>query len=257
MRTFVGVAASPGTAVAQAYVYQPDVYDLPTVATDTPDRSYARMSDALDEVAASLAAAADTTTGASSEILRAQAAMARDPALRQSARTLVDAGAHPARAVVAAGEQFARTFERSGNEYLAARAPDVRHICDLAARGIVGAPARVPPRPDRPCVLIADDLMPADAAVLDSKLVHGIVTAQGTPTSHTSVIARALGVPAVVGVRGVVDSVARDEQIGIDGCTGEIVVQPDPSTVRRLASLGDAYRQDKYRGCGKLWKRGW
>jgi phosphotransferase system enzyme I (PtsI) len=247
MKTLTGIAASPGTAVAPAYVYQPDAYDIPTTPTGECDKSIDHLNQVLDDVAASLDAAAAMTTGTPREIVQANAAMARDPALRRSAEAHIRAGAHPARAIVSAGEEFARTLEHSGNEYIAARAPDVRHICELASRAIVGAPPRLPPRPRRPSIVVADDLMPADTAVLDPALVKGIVTSRGGRTSHTSVMAQALGVPAVVAVPGVVAEVSANDVVGMDGTTGEVVVNPDATTVRRLTLARRAYQQQRQR----------
>jgi phosphotransferase system enzyme I (PtsI) len=247
MRTLTGIAASPGAALAPAFLFRPDVYDVPDVPDAEPASGVVQLGRALEQVAVLLDERAAGTAGAPSEILHAQAALARDPALRQAAEAAIRAGSHPARAVVAAGEQFARTLERSGNSYLAARAPDIRHICDLAARAVVAAPARQRPLPDRPSVLVADDLMPADTAGLDPGMVRGIVTARGGRTSHTSVIARSLGIPAVVGVSEATEVIADGQTLGLDGCTGEVVIEPDAVALRRIAGTAYAYRRHRAR----------
>lgn len=247
MKTLTGIPASPGAALAPAYLYRPDAYEVPDAPGADPPACVAQLVRALENVAGSLDDAASTASGAAAEILHAQAAIARDSALRQAAEAQIRAGRHPARAVVAAGDQFARTLERSGNGYLEARAPDVRHICDLASRAIVGAPPRLPPRPDRPCVVVAEDLMPADTAGLDARMVRGIVTARGGRTSHTSVIAQALGIPAVVGLSDATEEIAAGETLGLDGGTGEIVVRPDSVAARRIARAAYAYRRHRAR----------
>ncbi|MGZ4242104.1 MAG: phosphoenolpyruvate--protein phosphotransferase [Actinomycetota bacterium] len=247
MKTFKGVSASPGTAVAPAYVYRPDVYDIPAESPDVPQKALAQLAAALDEVAAALDAAATTATGAAAEILHAQAAIARDTALRRAAEPALMTGVHPARALIDAGNEFARTLEVSGNEYLAARAPDVRHICDLAARTLAGAPPRLPPRPVEPCIILANDLMPSDTADLDVSLVRGFATSGGSRTSHTSVVARGLGLPAVVGVRGIVDEAFEGRRIGLDGSEGVVVVEPDGATLLRLDASRRAHRWERER----------
>lgn len=243
MKTLRGAAASPGTAVGAAYLYQPDVYAIPQASGKAAAQDLDDLARALASVAASLDAAADAARGDARDILRAQAAIARDPALRTAAEPAVRDGMHPARAILDAGEQFAHTLEQSGNSYLAGRAPDVRHICDLAARALAGAPPRMPPEPREPCVLVAADLMPSDTATLDPRLVLGIVTARGTRTSHTAVIARALGVPAVVGVRAVLDEVSGGVVVGLDGSTGDVVIAPDAGALARLDAAGNQYRE--------------
>ena len=244
MRTLHGIAASPGAAAAPAYLYLPDAYVVPEKWPDLPEKAVAELGTALDGVAASLSAAATSATGEASEILRAQASIAADPALRRAAASAIASGSHPARAVLSAGEDFAGTLESSGNDYLAARAPDVRHICDLAARALLGVPARRPPQPMHPCVVVADDLMPTDTVDLDATLVRAVVTAHGSRTSHTSVIARALGIPAVVGVRDIVAAAGEARDIGVNGTTGEVTLDPDDAT---LAALESARREHRSR----------
>jgi len=242
VRTLRGVAASPGTAIGTAYVYRPDVYDVPTGEATDPDKGIAQLAAALDAVAADLDDAAASATGAARDILDAQAAIARDPALRAAAEPAIRHRAQPARAILDAGERFARELEATGNDYLAARAPDVRHLCDLAARALAGAPPRTPPHAIAPCILIADDLTPADTIGLDPTLVRGIATSGGTRTSHTSVIARGLGIPAVVGVRGLLDSVEHGATVGIDSRIGQIVIDPSTEIVEQLTASGEAER---------------
>ena len=247
MRTMHGIPVSPGAAIAPVYLYRPDVYEVPEQWTDLPAKALDELTTALDGVAAFLEDAAATATGEASEILMAQAAIAADPALRRAAQTGVESGLHPARALLAAGEQFAQSLEASGNDYLAARAPDVRHICDLAARAQLGLPERRPPEPVEPCVIVAEDLMPTDTAALDATLVRALVTARGSRTSHTSVIARALGIPAVVGVHGLLEAATGAEHIGLDGSTGLVALDPDEDTVADLAHRRRAYRLQRDR----------
>jgi phosphotransferase system enzyme I (PtsI) len=234
MKALRGIPVSPGAAAAPVYLYRPDGYDVPQTWPDLPEKASAELATALEGVVASLLAAATTATGEASDILRAQAAIAGDPALRAAADRAIQAGTHPARALLDAGDEFATTLEQSGNDYLAARGPDVRHICDLAARALLGVPARRPPQPVEPCVVVADDLMPTDTVDLDAALVRGLVTAHGSRTSHTSVIARSLGIPAVVGVRGIVEAAAGAAHIGVDGGSGDVVLDPDQRTLTRL-----------------------
>jgi phosphotransferase system enzyme I (PtsI) len=234
MRSLRGLPVSPGAVDAAVYLYLPDSYEVPAAWPDPPEKAVAELVAALDEVAASFTASATNATGDVADILRAQAAIAADPALRRAAEAAIHAGSHPARALLAAGDTFAATLEQSGNDYLSARAPDVRHICDAAARRLVGISARQPPRPTSPCVIVAADLMPADTATLPTDLVCGIVTAHGSRTSHTSVIARSLGIPAVVGVPGLLKLAESATHIALDGSTGEVVLDPDAATRARI-----------------------
>ena len=240
MKTLTGVAASPGTAVAPAYVYRPGAYTLPSEPATDVDKAIGEVAIVLDSVGSDLDEAARQASGAASDILKAQAAMARDPALRDRTGEEIRSGTPTARAVLAAGERFAAELEETGNAYLAARGPDVRHICDLAARMLADAPPRTPPRPTTPCILVAEDLTPSDTTGLDPRLVRAIATSQGSTSSHTTVVARGLGIPAVVGIGGLLDEVAEGDTVGVDGATGNVIVSPSPSVIEELRATGEA-----------------
>ncbi len=240
MRLLHGTPASGGTAVGPAYVHLPDAIELPEGPAEDPARERAALGAALDAVAEDLAAAASLADGDVREILRAQAMMARDPALRTTAEQAVQAGMPAARALVNAGEGFAADLEATTNAYLVVRGADVRHICDLASRALVGAPPRQTPRPTEPSVIVAADLMPAEVAQMDTSRVLGIATLGGSPTSHTVIVARGLGIPAVVGVRGLLDATQMGTLVGLDGQSGLVHIEPDAQTVSHLHAIASA-----------------
>jgi phosphotransferase system enzyme I (PtsI) len=245
MKLLSGVPASPGVATAVAYVYRPNKYLLPSALLGDVGVAVDEMAAALERVGQGLDAAASHTSGAAAEILRAQALLARDPALRSAAEAAVRAGQHPASAVLQAGEHFAAQLEETRNAYLAARAPDVRHICDQAARDLAGAPARQAPRPPGACVLVAEELAPGDTATLDAATVLAIVTEIGTASCHTALIARSLQIPAVLGVRGLLDVTADGSRLGVDGSSGTVYLDPDRKAVAKLAARAEALRQQR------------
>ena len=120
------------------------------------------------------------------------------------------------------------------DEYMRARAIDLRSVAQVLAR-VLGVPVPAP-RLDEPGILVAADLTPADTAGLDPAMTLGIVTVHGGPTSHAAVLARALGIPAVVGVGPRVLSLAEGSSLAVDGASGEVVVDPPPDVVARFES---------------------
>src|SRR5690606_21333827 len=88
-----------------------------------------------------------------------------------------------------------------------------------------------PPAPTTPSVVVAHDLTPSQTAGLPRDRIAGIVTATGSPTSHAAILARSLGIPAVVACPGVMDAVAEGETLAMDGRTGVVIVDPDEGTV--------------------------
>ena len=238
MKKLLGTPASPGAAVAPAWLFAPSAFEIPEGASSDPEKEIAILRDAARAVAHDLDRRAQAAEGELSEILGAQAMMATDPEMLDSADRAIREQKKPAaRAVIDAGETYAQVLQQSDSEYMAARAADVRDVCLRIARRVTGTADNPLETLTRRSVVVADDLPPADVSELDPKLVAGIATAQGSRTSHTAIVARALGIPAVVGVREL--QVGADADIALDGDAGEVIVDPDDdlrATVERRAA---------------------
>lgn len=225
--TLSGVAVSPGRASGPVVrVAEPLGEPASTPAPADAAVEAARIEPAAQAVAARLEAQAESATGEAATILITTAAMAADPALATQARQLVTAQNLPAaRAVYQAAEGFAEALAAAGG-YMAERVRDVRDVRDRLVAELLGVAPPGVPELAAPSVLVARDLAPADTAGLDPAKVLALVTEEGGPTSHTAILARALGIPAVVAVRGILDLGA--EALAVDGDTG--LVQPaDPN----------------------------
>ncbi|MEV0667028.1 phosphoenolpyruvate--protein phosphotransferase [Actinomadura luteofluorescens] len=184
---------------------------------------------ALEAVAADLeergehAAAAGNADGR--DVLNAQALMARDPGLADGVRAKIGEGTSAARAVFEAFGVYREMLAGAG-EYMAARVTDLDDIRDRAIARLLGLPMPGVPESDEPFVLVARDLAPADTAVLDPAQVVAFVTEEGGPTSHTAILARTMGVPAVVALPGAT-SLPEGTRVLVDGAAGTVL--PDPS----------------------------
>ncbi len=207
------------------------------VALDGPDAAD-RLRAALEHVKATLTAAAHDlqAKGASSEagILEAQALMLDDPALLDKAFELVGQGLPADRAVRDALEPFAAMLRASDDPVFQARAADVDDVGEQVRRALHGVDD-VPVAPAQPSILVARDLAPSQTARLDRNLVVGFATEQGSATAHTAILARALGLPAVVGIAGVVDAVGEGQIALLDGDGGTLLLDPPPEA---LAEVG-------------------
>ncbi|PFG41719.1 phosphotransferase system enzyme I (PtsI) [Isoptericola jiangsuensis] len=230
--TLTGAAVSPGRAAGPA-VTMPDPVPEPRttrLAGTDVDAGVERLGDAARTVRDELTERAAAATGTAADLLAVTAAMAADPALVADAerRIRVDR-LTPERAIWDAARGLARQLEKIGPP-LSERARDVLDVRDRIVAELIGVRPPGVPRPDHPFVLVADDLAPADTATLDPAVVLGVVTAGGGPTSHTAILARALGIPAVVAVRGA-EEIVDGETILLDGGAGVVVRDPDPVTV--------------------------
>lgn len=217
-----GVAASPGTGVGPALVHVVDLPPADAWPEGDPEQEPRRLTEALSQVAESLESLAADHSGEAGEILSMQAAMAADPELLDRSTVLVAGGLSAARAVAEAGETYASALLAGSNEYLAARAADVRDVCGRAVRVLLGLPPADLGGLLEPAVIVARDLTPSDTAGLDPAMVLGIATEEGSRTSHTAILARSLGVPAVVAVRGLLADVAAGDLVAVDGGTGVV-----------------------------------
>jgi phosphotransferase system enzyme I (PtsI) len=194
----------------------------------------ARIRPAADVVAQRLTDRAATVEGDAKAVLETTAAMAADPSLLSQAEKLVTDDSLPAaRAVYQAASGFITMLQAAGG-YMAERARDVQDVRDRLVAELLGLAAPGVPNLASPSVLVARDLAPADTAGLDPTKVLALVTEEGGPTSHTAILARSLGIPAVVACRGVLASDAA--ALAVDGDTG--VVQVSDGTVRAAGSAG-------------------
>lgn len=205
---------------------RPDVpVDTSVIDEDARDAEVEKFRGATSVVADRLRGRAELATGAASEVLSANAAMAQDRGWLKAAEKLILAGTPATSATDAATEKFVAMFDKLGG-LMAERVTDLRDIRDRVIAEILGVPEPGVPTPSVPSVLLADDLAPADTAGLDASLVVGLATSLGGPTSHTAIIARQLGIPCVVAVFGL-DDVPEGTSALVDGITGDIVLEPD------------------------------
>jgi phosphotransferase system enzyme I (PtsI) len=229
-----GSPASPGTAVGVVARLTP-APSLPEQWPEPADAEaeIAAATGALAAVVAELSRRAESVTGEARDIMDTQIMMAGDPTLESGIRESVGNGRPAAWAVHDAFSTHLTALAAAGG-YLAERVTDLADLRDRAIAGILGqAPPGIPDSAE-PFVLVGVDLAPADTVTLDPAKVVAIVTEKGGPTSHTAIVARALGIPAVVGCAG---AAGLDDgvRVVVDGDRGEITVDPDEETVSRIA----------------------
>jgi phosphoenolpyruvate-protein phosphotransferase len=202
-----------------------------------------QMGRAIEQVKADLAdkMARLQSAGLTEEsgILEAQALMLDDPALIDGASELMAQGKTADEAVAAAMAPFAEMLRASPDPVFQARAADVEDVVEQLRRALHGA-GGTPPPPAQPSILVARDLAPSQTAGLDRALVLGFATEQGSATAHTAILARALGLPAVVGVAGLVEAVEDGQAVLLDGDEGTIVIDPSADVVASVRPLAEA-----------------
>jgi phosphotransferase system enzyme I (PtsI) len=230
-----GIGVSPGAAAGPVVRLAPPPPDPPAgVTVEDPGAEAARAGAALAGVAEFLRARGAAAGGAAEEVLEAQAMMAEDPELHERVAGLVVDGRTAARAVHEGLVAYADALRALGG-YLGERVADLDDIRCRAIALLTGARMPGVPLLGRPSILVARDLAPADTATLARDQVLGFVTELGGPTSHTAILAKQLGIPAVVGCP---DAATLDEgvQVVVDGSTGEITVDPPENVLAGIAA---------------------
>ncbi len=246
--TWTGLGVSAGVAIGPVARVQGPV--LPPDTGPPPDPAVAaeEAESALDAVAAELDSLA-SRAGVSGAVVSRQARMSRDPSLRALTRQLLRAGRTPARAVWEAFAAY-RDLRAADPVRPAPAGAELDDVRDRVVARVLGEPPPAIPDPGRPFVLVARDLSPALTAGLDPSRVLALVTERGGPTSHTAVLAKSLGIPAVVGCAGAA-ALLTGQRVVVDGKAGRITSDPDAETVGDARS-GNVAARSQSDGPGRL-----
>ena len=227
-----GLAVSPGFAAGPVYrvAPRPGLPPLTPIAPELEQSEVDKAHAALASVATELRRRASAAKApAIADILTAQSLMADDPSLYDAVADKIRAGRSAPHAIDEALAGYREAF-LAGGDYLAERVADLDDVRDRAVAVTLGQPMPGIPEPGHPYVLAARDLAPADTAGLDPTVVVALVTEEGGPTSHTAIVARSLGIPAVVRCVGVL-GIEEATTVAVDGTTGEVRVNPDAALV--------------------------
>lgn len=222
-RILRGLGVSPGTAAGpiRRMAAPPRLPDPAVVPPDHRAAELERAERALRETSKTLSAlAAGAAEPTAQQILEAQSLIAADPGLADMVGEKVGAGMTAAHAIAAACAHHREALLAAGG-YLAERAADLDDVRNRAIAAATGLPMPGTPDPGHPFVLVAEDLSPADTATLDPATVLALVTEKGGPTSHTAILARARGLPAVVACPGAA-TLEDGELVAVDGALGEV-----------------------------------
>lgn len=251
-----GVGAAPGIAVAPAWLYEEGAPAGSAAASPVHEDPGAAVRAAADAAAAELEELAERVrdTGREEEagIFDGQALLAVSPSLVDDAVERAEAGEPPAEAVRAAADAAAEVLAALDDELLAARAADVRDVGARISRILRGERIQLPAAP---AIAVADDLPPSVTAEIPPGLLRGIVLQGGSRTAHAVILARSLGIPAIVGTSGILaalDAAGRaaaggEVALAIDGDTGEVVLAPDAAERAAFAARDAALARRRER----------
>lgn len=256
MKVMKGIPASPGIAICESFLLDSESYRITKrlVRADEVPGEVQRFERAVVEARAEAAkyrqsvALSLGATASAPKILEAHEQMLADPYLVNQVKQWIEqrnASAEWAtsRAVRKIIKDFKTQAQRTGNPRLADLDKDLLDIEARLLRCLLGERRAEVERMDRERIIIAKDLTPTQTAALDRDKVRGIATEAGGRTSHTAIVARNLGIPAVVGLGRIVAEVDPGDLLIIDGGTGTLVIQPDERTLQEYQKRREQFRE--------------
>lgn len=244
-----GTGVSPGQACAPALVYRPDRAGQAELPSDDGHADAGEREAALQGALTASAHELDELVGHTAsragdevaEIFTAHRLMLEDDAWLDAIRARLREGQILPAAVQGASDELAAMLQALPDEYLRERAADVVDVGRrvLGHLGYLQRPA-LPQLGDPEVVLVARDLTPSDTIALDPAVVRGVVTEAGARTSHAAILARQLGIPAIVSVTGLLAAVSDGTMLAIDGAAGACEVDPGDDVVARIREAGSS-----------------
>ena len=250
-----GIGVSPGIAIGPAYIG--DRGELPVsesrIAESAVEAERARFAEAVAGSARQLRKLKSRATAlpgsAADEIgyvLDAHLAMLANSRLTRGvhqrvARQRINAE----RAIQLEIEEIAKTFATMKDPYLAARIDDIRVVGSRLIRNLLKKPYVAYSGLSGGVIILAEEVTPADTALMDPRRIGGFATEFGGPEGHTAIMARALGLPAVLGVPGLLPRARADTRVVVDGSAGTVILDPSPETVEDYQERHEEYIRER------------
>lgn len=243
-----GVGAASGIAVGKAFFWEEPELKVERKTIADPGREEERFLAAVAAARRDLellkAAAAQKLGAAEVKIFEAHLLLAEDPELIDGVLKLIkEEKVNAEYGVEKIIRDYGAILENLDNEYLRERVADLKDVGKRIIKHLLGIKGRSLSEIDAECIIVAEDLTPSDTAQLDQEKVLGFVTAKGGITSHTAIIARSLGIPAIVGLGDEIRKINDGSLIIIDGDQGEIIVEPDESRIKAYESKQGKLRE--------------
>ena len=234
MISIQGKGVSTGVAVGPLYFYRRAKSEITRAAVSDTEAEWARFKAAQEKAIAELNALAEKARAEAGDeaamLFETHAMMVEDMDYEEAIEAGIKESALNAEAAVSdAGEMQAAAFAAMDDDYFRARAADVK---DISARliGILSGAVEGGIDSDVPVVLASDDLAPSETVQLDKSKILGFVTSGGSGSSHTAILARTMGIPAIIGVGDKLKAEYEGREVAIDGGTGAVVIEPDEAT---------------------------
>ena len=250
-----GIGASSGIAIGKAFVLPTWEWDLPDQRIDSIDlakefeRLYEGVRTSKNEIEFLKNEFREVVGPDQSSIFDAHIAILEDPVFMSEIQAIIERQYKAAEvAVKEAIDHFVKMFDLLDDEYMKERALDIKDVGNRLLKHLLGAPEITLPSDTNPYLLVAKELSPSQLANLNQNYVLGIATLQGGRTSHSAIMARALGIPFVLGLEGKLeDPIQTGDMLVVDGGDGTVYVNPDEEILQRYTQIRDEQMEKKSR----------
>jgi phosphocarrier protein FPr len=246
--TITGITAAKGLAIGaiRQYAHQEIVVEDNPSDRFSETNNFQNALDAAQKQLDTLYEEVKVRVGAAkAAIFRAHAEFLKDTGIIKDTVSRIFQGHSAAWAWQEAINERVSQLEKLDDPVLAARAVDLSDVGQRVLRRLVGVEEEEALAPDMPVILIADELTPSDTAGLDTTTILGFCTASGGPTSHTAIIARSLGIPAVVATGEMVLAIANRKRCILDGYNGKLYLEPSESDILTARYLQEQLQSQK------------
>ena len=244
-----GIAASSGVAIAKVYKLQQPVLTIVKKEANA-EEELAKLAAAFEKTVKDIELikerAAANLSAEELAVFDAHLMMANDPELMGQMEEMIrNEIVNAEYAAQQVANMMVAMFESMDNDYFKERAADVKDVTFRLQCNIVGALIPDLTAIDEEVVIVAEDLTPSDTAQLNKKYTKGFATQIGGRTSHSAIMARSLEIPAVVGVKGILDTVSHGELIILDALGGAVITNPTEEQIAEFKKKGEEYAAEK------------
>ncbi len=249
-RTLNGIAASRGVCRGKLFVLRPEVPpEIPRYAIaeeefvdqqERLERALVTTRQQLHELKQKVGSAVGTDE---SRIFDAQLLVLEDPALLEEVKRMMVADrVNVEQSFTTVAQRFVDGFSKMEDPYMRERATDIRDVTRRVTQNLLSldSPADLS-EIQEPCILLAHDLTPSQTAVLDRRMILGFATDQGSATSHSAILARALNLPAVTGLQDATQRLHSGQYVLLDGFNGHVILHPTEQTLYEYGQLAERF----------------
>ncbi|CDC79038.1 phosphoenolpyruvate-protein phosphotransferase [Clostridium sp. CAG:964] len=244
-----GIGASSGIGIGRVMIIKEQALSYAPTTDATPEQEIERYKRALNKFVENTMAKAEQMKSSvgekEAEIIMGHAAMLQDPYMNSEIEKQMQSGSSAEKALETICDMFITMFESTGDELTMQRATDVKDIKKGMLSVLLGIEEADISKAPKGTIIVVDDLTPSMTTGIVKENIAGIITQTGGKTSHSAILARALEIPAVLSVAGVVEKLADGQQVIIDGSKGTVIDAPTEKQLKDYTEKRNKFLKEK------------